>query len=686
VFERWCRGEASLNDVLADTGALTPLELAEVLSAEQHRRWEAEDHVAVEHYLQQYPVLVQQPAAACELIYGEFLLRQQWGETPDFREYLQRFPQLTDGLQRIHAREQSADRSTGPGAFEPPGSVVDTVLAPRDGERRSEAPAPQVPTTAVPAEAHPQGPWETFDPENCDVPFIGKYRVVEHLGSGGQGDVFRAVHPELKRDVVIKWARQPLPAAVHQRLIDEGQILARLDDPGLVRVYDVDVYQGRPFTVLEYVPGRSLAQRLEEGLPEARAAATLVARLALIVARVHQHGVLHCDLKPGNVLLDVASQPRLLDFGLAWTAPLWGEAKRPEDGVRGSYPYMAPEQANGQGGRIGPRTDVFGLGAVLYALLSGRPPYQATDPMALWEQARQGKVVPPRQLNPRVPRALERICLKALAAEPEQRYASAWEFASALHRYMRRRLLAAVLAGTLLLTTAVLGLALGHPPQTKTQPPPPPADTLPVEERLKVLRLDVRHFATVPRAEGPQIDPRGVLGQGSFDAHLGDYVTVEAQLSRPAYAYLICFRPDGEADICFPEQKDERPPETDRPCYPSKKRDKNYCLEEGTGLWVFALLVSHQPLPAYREWEAEWKAARQPPPWKGERATAGVVWHDDGAIVLALTAADPTGQRAKDQDMIGKTPVVALADWLRQDAKADAVVVIGFSVLPRAKP
>src|SRR5262249_36856058 len=180
-------------------------------------------------------------------------------------------------------------------------------------------------------------------------------------------------------------------------------------------------------------------ERLRHGRPSARAAAALTADLAATLERVHRQGILHRDLKPGNILLDAAGRPRLLDFGLASLRQGWGGINPPEeDAVCGTCPYMAPEQARGEAERVGPPTDVFGLGAVLYQLLTGQPPYAGASAAAVREQARQGRVRPPRQLNPRVPRTLERICRKALAADPGQRYASAAALGRALPRDLRR--------------------------------------------------------------------------------------------------------------------------------------------------------------------------------------------------------------------------------------------------------
>jgi hypothetical protein len=192
------------------------------------------------------------------------------------------------------------------------------------------------------------------------------------------------------------------------------------------------------------------------------------------------------------------------------------------------------------------------------------------------------------------------------------------------------------------------------------------------------VNLNVLHYANI----GGQFDqPRGLLGRDSFATHRDDSVTVEAKLPRPAYAYLIAFRPDGTEELCFPEKDDEPPPLTDTPRYPSVSRGVNYGLNEGEGLQVFVLVLSQEKLPAYKEWRARCGAS----PWKKHPATQDVVWRDDGTDVEALTAAHPLGTRGKGQEISGKTPLAELADWLRRAPQIDTVAALGFPVLPKNK-
>jgi hypothetical protein len=193
---------------------------------------------------------------------------------------------------------------------------------------------------------------------------------------------------------------------------------------------------------------------------------------------------------------------------------------------------------------------------------------------------------------------------------------------------------------------------------------------------LRVLELEVTHLTT---RGGKTFS--AVLGDQSFETRRGDSVTVKARLSRPAYAYLIAFRPDGADEVCFPEKENEAPPVTDRPRYPWGNQAVSYGLDEGEGLHVFALVVSSRPLPSYTEWRSQCGAM----PWKkGLQTPPGVVWwvHDDEAEALT---ADPAGQRAKGREVAGKAPVVQLTEWLRHAPGIEDATAVGFAVLEAAK-
>ena len=293
---------------------------------------------------------------------------------------------------------------------------------------------------------------------------IGKYVVVEELEAGGQAFVFRVLHPELGRDFVLKLGRRPLAAgqrpeaqaAAQSGLLREGRLLAQCEHPNLVRAIDLDFHEGQPFVVMEHVPGLNLEQFVDQHRPDPRQAARLVTELARAVAYLHARGITHQDIKPRNVMVDDQGRPRLIDFGLARLKHAWSDERDEPSG--GTAAYMSPEQALGCSEGIGPWTDIFGLGGLLYYLLTRRPLYHGASRISVTLQAIKGEYLPVRQLNPGTPRMLERICRKALAAEPRHRFHSAPELERALNRSLARHWRS--LAGAAFLALATITLML----------------------------------------------------------------------------------------------------------------------------------------------------------------------------------------------------------------------------------
>lgn len=285
---------------------------------------------------------------------------------------------------------------------------------------------------------------------------IGKYAVVAKLGEGAEGEVFLVVHPRLARPSVLKRARRRLDSdsEVLHELEAEGRLLAELDHDALVKVLDLDVDDdGRPFLVMECVPGRTLEQLAESSCLDTSRSAKIVSALARAVAYLHSRGVVHLDIKPKNVLIDEACQPRLIDFGLSRLRHAWSDGS--DDPKGGTLAYMAPEQARQEAERIGQRSDIFALGGVLYSLLTGRPPFTGASTAEIWDKAQRGDFDRSALRSAGVSRRLERICLRALATDPADRPATADELADALDRYVRlpRRLVGLAAAAALSIVT-----------------------------------------------------------------------------------------------------------------------------------------------------------------------------------------------------------------------------------------
>ncbi len=501
--------------------------------------------------------------------------------------------------------------------------------------------------------------------------------------------MFRVVHPELRRDLVLKLAFRPIGEDGLSEVVADGQRLAELEHPNIVRVHDLDFYEGRPYLVMEYIRGRTLTQFAREEQITAQLAATLMAELASAVAFAHGRGVVHQDIKPANVIIDEAGRPRLIDFGLAWQHDAWSVTHSHSEG--GTFAFMAPEQARFDLERIRPLSDVFAIGAVLYFLLSGSGPFAAESLEESWDRARHCKLDRMALRNSGVPRRLERICLKALASEPEQRYRSAARLEQALRGFLRLRpiKLAATAVGVLL--TTVVGLMLISPrlvPRASVFASPSavnPGTSAPLANARTPSRPAVLNIVHMARRGENAFDLRGNLGERSFSVQAGDDVTIQAELTVPAYAYLIAFRPDGVDEICDPEDMDAKPRKTTGPRYPPQfKSDRVYRLNDGSGLIAFALVMSKTPLPSYREWKNRYGT----PAWReGLSATPGVVWLCDGQHLAALTVDGGLGERGSGARIRGGGAAVAdLAAWLRAVPGIDGVLVKAFPVPTVAGP
>ena len=304
------------------------------------------------------------------------------------------------------------------------------------------------PTTAPPTQIVQGGPLLARVETEEALGQIGRYQIVRELGRGGMGVVYLARDPELDRLVALKCLPPSLAEAGSRlgRFEVEGRLLARQQHPNIVQVHEAGEDQGRPYLVMEYVDGPSLHRHLDGRPMEPRAAAGLLETLARAVEHAHRNSILHRDLKPANVLLvnggvgNGASSnppltPKITDFGLATTLETSIALTRTGE-VLGTPVYMAPEMAAASRDTVGPAVDVYGLGAILYETLTGRPPFVGVSPVFILMEVQFVDPVTPRQLNAQVPRDLETICLRCLQKEPARRYASAEALADDLHRFL----------------------------------------------------------------------------------------------------------------------------------------------------------------------------------------------------------------------------------------------------------
>jgi WD40 repeat protein len=302
---------------------------------------------------------------------------------------------------------------------------------------------PHQPTTTADGIAAPLAQQPTLAAGSTDgVPgrpaFIGDYEILDEIARGGMGVVFRARQLRLNRPVALKMilgGSLASPTDV-QRFRVETESAAALDHPNVVPIYEVGEYEGRPYFTMKYVEGGNLAERKRGPAStedEQRQVALLVSKIARAVHYAHQRGILHRDVKPANILIDAQGEPHVTDFGLAKRVNTDSVATQ-TGMIVGTPSYMAPEQACGQK-NISTAVDIYSLGAILYELLTGRPPFRADSPLDTVMEVVTKQVERPTRLNPQLDRDLETICLKCLEKDPWHRYASAEELAQDLERW-----------------------------------------------------------------------------------------------------------------------------------------------------------------------------------------------------------------------------------------------------------
>ena len=612
-----------------------------------------------------------------ELIRIELEWRFRRGEQPSDAEYRTRFPSCADRLEDwLNEAQDSAELLTS-----------------------------NIPADTGAPDASRTGTYVPAAPSGGAAPprVLGEYDVLERLGGGGMGEVYKARHRRLDKLVALKLlpvgSRHALDHAA--RFLREMKTIGGLDHVNVVEAHDAGEQSGVVYLVMKLVEGVDLSKLVRQRGPLPVAEACELARQAALgLQYLHERGLVHRDIKPSNLMRTPDGVVKILDLGLArWRVEAADGEQLTEAGqIMGTPDFLAPEQAR-SAADADIRADLYGLGATLFYLLTGRAPFAHRQ--GIYEKLEASRAEKPpdvRSLRPEVPAALAALLDRLLAKRPEDRPRTPKEVAAALAELAttgtetvregkpvriksRRRWLTAGVCGLMVL--GVAGILIPRNRRVPEMPLNPDRQEIAkvASSKVRVLSLEIKHFANIRRDGSPFDQPRGVLGKNSFAARRDDSVTVEGRLSRPAYAFLISFRPDGTEEVCFPENEDEAPPLTDNPRYPSVSRGVNYGLNEGEGLQLFALVVSSKPLPSFKTWRARLGAS----PWRKSPAPPGVVWRDDGTNVEALTG-DANDTRGKGRQVSGKTPVVNLMDWLRQAPEIDSVAAVGFAVLPKNKP
>ncbi len=349
-----------------------------------------------------------------ELLRVEIEYRLKKGEMPKIAEYLQRFPDQADTIKAVFA-----------------GFVAANTITTIAGE--SQESDPDTTIDFSPAEGSPNLP--AVPPSDLFPAPFGEYILLEYIDGAGQGIIYKA-KPIVGDDFVValKCIKMGVLASQDQvqRFKIEAQALAQMENPHIIPIYHVGEFKGQYFFTMQLIEGGSLKDKLDELQKDPRATARLVAKVAHAIHHAHQRGILHRDLKPGNILLNAKGDPVVIDFGLA--KRLQGETGE-QHVICGTINYMPPEQAEGSES-LTTAVDIYSLGAVLYHCLTGRPPYQATTFEEFRRQVRNDNPPSPTSLNPAIPKKLETICLHCLEKDPDRRYETAEELEQDLNNWL----------------------------------------------------------------------------------------------------------------------------------------------------------------------------------------------------------------------------------------------------------
>jgi serine/threonine protein kinase len=449
-------------------------EMVGAIWEEMRAAWNAGKPLKAEQFLTKEFLEECGDEGAVDVIYGEFALAETHGAKPQVNDYLRRFPQFQPGLERQFSLHAAIE------------------LMP-SGATEAQDGAPTI-----------------TDGLACPGPF-GKYMLVAPLDAGGQSRVYRAVHPDLGKEVVLKLARPSETSAdLHNAaaLAAEAKLLADLKHPNLAQIHDAGVIDGRRYLAIEYIRGRTLAQHARQAQLTPQQAAAIVAKTARALAVVHAHGILHLDIKPKNIVIDEQGEPRLIDFGLSRHEHAWSEPREVE-GLAGTLEFMAPEQARCEPNTLGPAADIFSLGGVLYYLLTGNALFAARTARESLKLAKENNWDRTPLALPAIPAAIRRCCEKALATKPAERFASASDFAAELDRSIARRGVPTyALAGAAVIAIMVIAFLAGS---WFSGPTPPPAVVASPKLEIQVWQQDIRKELThaVPLINGDELRAEG---------------------------------------------------------------------------------------------------------------------------------------------------------------------------------
>ena len=352
-------------------------------------------------------------------------------------EHLQTCPDCRASLDRYTAAPDPLRQALGQASAGTMPKVDEFLRQVGDKARPGRIPASDTVRPSGEFTSTPAGPG---DRSETSLPRLPGYEILEEIDRGGMGVVYKARQTALKRIVALKMIKSGRFADREQiqRFLAEAEAAAALEHPHIVPIYEVGESLGQHYYTMGFVDGATLGVLIKETPLPSDVAARVVRTVAEAVQFAHDQGIIHRDLKPGNVLIDDEGKPRVTDFGLAKNVEV-DSGMTSTGQIIGTPNYMSPEQAGGNADEIGPPSDVYGLGAMLYASLTGRPPFQAAGVLETLRQVTDSDPVSPRTLNADVDKDLETVCLKCLEKSPERRYGSAQELADELGRYLEHK-------------------------------------------------------------------------------------------------------------------------------------------------------------------------------------------------------------------------------------------------------
>ena len=515
---------------------------------------------------------------------------------------------------------------------------------------------------------------------------IGPYQILNVIAVHGQGVVYRADHPHLNRQVVIKVSKHQIDDARQNMLLKEGQALASLSHPNLAQVYDLQFDDGRPYLVMEYIEGRNLADRLKVTKLEPEEAVRLTVKVARAVQHAHELGVIHRDLKPANVVIRASDgMPKVIDLGLATTKSAFGEDSL-SSSYGGTISYMAPEQALGFLGQLDDeqkgdeRIDVFAIGAMLYEMLTGERLYRFESKEEGLRMASAGKFYRTKLDQPGISNSLRQICLKALETEPGNRWRTADELAVALDDAIApskvsgrlRQVAFAVL--TFAMTGLVAFLLWQSISESRSGAKNETGTSKVTDQNIgpSFFGLEMTGFTHFVHEEGADV-PSPLFSNRSVRED--DGLRIELRFKEPVYAFLFAINPDGNLQLCFPE---EEPYQVQGSpirslTYPEDQAE-GFAFTDGSGQQTFVIVTSTTPLPSFSAWQnSAGELARLAEQIKGKW-----LWEDGKADIWRRR-----GETRGKRKLAGADEVTQLFEYLESIAPEQQVFGLSFPVIER---